>query len=245
MAANELTILSGVILIFAIIQSVFGVGLLVFGTPTVLLLGYPFDKALIFLLPSSLVISTLQIKHGWNELGEFKKNFSIYSIPSVAIGLFLILLLGDKYALGMLVGSMLIISALIRFSSRLTGSIKVFLSKHSKVYMILMGLVHGMTNMGGGLLTIFISFLCKAKDQIRAHIAFGYGIFAITQLSVLFSLGKLDNSIEIFLLPVISAITYGVIGNRIFMATSHLIYYHAMTVLILIFGVALIISSLR
>ena len=37
-----------VVFVFAVIQSVFGVGLLVFGTPTLLLLGLPFDAVLAY-----------------------------------------------------------------------------------------------------------------------------------------------------------------------------------------------------
>ena len=44
-----------VIIVLAVVQSLFGVGLLVFGTPTLLLLGYPYQDALAILLPAPLV----------------------------------------------------------------------------------------------------------------------------------------------------------------------------------------------
>ena len=44
-----------------VIQSIYGVGLLVFGTPILLLNGMDFFSVLGFLLPSSIVISVLQI----------------------------------------------------------------------------------------------------------------------------------------------------------------------------------------
>src|SRR5689334_18088908 len=56
--------LCALVLILAAIQSVFGVGLLVFGTPILLLIGFPFPVVLAYLLPCSLVISTLQIAQG-------------------------------------------------------------------------------------------------------------------------------------------------------------------------------------
>ena len=46
---------------FSIFQSIFGIGLLVFGTPTFLLLGYDFFDVLNILLPHSIVISFLQM----------------------------------------------------------------------------------------------------------------------------------------------------------------------------------------
>ena len=49
------------IALFCIFQSIFGVGLLLLGTPTFLLIGYDFFEVLNILLPYSIVISYLQI----------------------------------------------------------------------------------------------------------------------------------------------------------------------------------------
>ena len=49
-----------ILLVLIIIQSIFGIGLLLLGTPTFLLLGHDFSSTLNFLLPSSIVISYLQ-----------------------------------------------------------------------------------------------------------------------------------------------------------------------------------------
>ncbi len=61
MDSMEVTVVVTV-LVLAVVQSVFGVGLLVFGTPTLLLLGYPFDQVLAYLLPCSILISALQVR---------------------------------------------------------------------------------------------------------------------------------------------------------------------------------------
>ena len=47
--------------LFSLIQSIFGVGLLLLGTPTFLLLGYNYFEVLNILLPYSILISVLQI----------------------------------------------------------------------------------------------------------------------------------------------------------------------------------------
>ena len=52
------------VLAFSVVQSVFGVGLLVFGTPTLLLAGYSFEETLAYLLPCSMAISALQAWDG-------------------------------------------------------------------------------------------------------------------------------------------------------------------------------------
>ena len=88
---NDFLLLTTVVIFFATVQSLFGVGLLVFGTPTLLLLGYPFETTLALLLPSSLVISAMQIFAGNDRIKYFKKMFLVYSVPFIIIGLGLVL----------------------------------------------------------------------------------------------------------------------------------------------------------
>ena len=66
--------------------TMFGVGLLVFGTPTLLLAGYDFDRALSLLLPASLCVSAAQLLHpaarekvNWHYVG--------WSVPFMAMAL--------------------------------------------------------------------------------------------------------------------------------------------------------------
>ena len=55
-------ILETIIILFLIVfQSIFGIGLLVFGTPTLMILGYQYSDILSVLLPISCSISLIQI----------------------------------------------------------------------------------------------------------------------------------------------------------------------------------------
>ena len=58
-----------IIFILSIFQSVFGVGLLLFGTPIFLMLDYDFVSTLVTILPVSILISFFQIMHK-----KFKKD---------------------------------------------------------------------------------------------------------------------------------------------------------------------------
>ena len=51
-----------VILLTAFIQSIFGTGVLLFGTPILLIIGYDFFFVLSVLLPPSILINFLQLK---------------------------------------------------------------------------------------------------------------------------------------------------------------------------------------
>ncbi|WP_244115554.1 hypothetical protein [Burkholderia gladioli] len=60
-------LLAGIVALLAVVQSIFGMGVLVFGTPTLLLLGFDFTSVLGLLLPSSMAISAIQVATGRGE----------------------------------------------------------------------------------------------------------------------------------------------------------------------------------
>ena len=63
-----------ILILISIVQSIIGVGVLLFGTPVFLLLGYSFFETLVFLLPISIMISVMTILQ--NPLAE-KGNVSM------------------------------------------------------------------------------------------------------------------------------------------------------------------------
>ena len=80
-----------VLIITSIIQSIFGTGVLLFGTPLLLLLGYSFQNALIILLPTSIMISLIQTINNIKMIDyKFYKKLFVYSIPAIVLFLFLI-----------------------------------------------------------------------------------------------------------------------------------------------------------
>jgi hypothetical protein len=54
-------VILAIVVVLAAVQSVFGVGLLVFGTPLLLLMDLQFPTVLAYLLPCSLTISAMQV----------------------------------------------------------------------------------------------------------------------------------------------------------------------------------------
>ena len=93
-----------IIILITIIQSLYGVGILLFGTPLLLLFGLPFSQVLIILLPISFSISSIQIFRGWNFVRlEFVRLFILYTLPSTIISLSLILYYKEKINLNLYV----------------------------------------------------------------------------------------------------------------------------------------------
>lgn len=170
---------------FAIIQSIFGVGLLVFGTPTLLLLGYPFTETLAVLLPASLAVSLLQLWKGPGIERDFLAQFATWCLIPLAAALALILALHMQTSLNLFVALALAIFVILRAVPTLDENARRWVSRHQQSWLLLMGVVHGLSNLGGGLLTILAASRYREKERIRKMIAVCYSYFALIQLAVL------------------------------------------------------------
>ena len=171
------------IIFISLIQSIFGTGVLLFGTPILLILGYDFKSLLIILLPISISINIIQIKDGLENIDvKFYKGLIIYCLPSVFIALYLIDF--NSKELHLFVGLFLTMISL-KSNIKVVGKLLVFLFRNETIYLILMGLLHGITNLGGALLSGGILIKESSKDVKRATIAICYLSMAFIQIFTL------------------------------------------------------------
>jgi hypothetical protein len=232
-----------VVFSFSIIQSLFGVGLLVFGTPTLLLLGYPFTTALLLLLPSSILLSAIQIFVGKNQIG-IKKEFIYYSIPPMLLGIFIISAGFFDWNLKLIIGLVLIFISSLKALKKYNDILIRKFSKNVKLYMILMGVIHGISNQGGGLLTLYFSTIYSNKLKIRSNIAFCYFVYGAFQLLFLIVF-HFDSIVIIGIsLSVIAILIYFTVGGKIFHHTSETLLHKLISFAIILFGLILIYGGL-
>ncbi len=172
-----------IIVLTSAIQSMFGVGVLLFGTPLLLLFGHQFVDVLILLLPISLIINTLQIVQHHAQIDfKFYQKILCLTLPPVAIFLFLVTHL--RINIGIIVGLFLLLIAFKEFSPVIARIINRMM-QHEVVYFVSMGVVHGLSNLGGSLLTAIVHHKNYQKDVARVTIAAAYGTFAVVQLATL------------------------------------------------------------
>jgi hypothetical protein len=215
MGAMPLDIL-GVIILTATIQSLFGVGVLLFGTPLLLVLGYDFVTTLTTLLPISLAINLLQVGKHYEHIDRaFYRNILLLTIPPVIVCLLLVTRL--KLNIGIVVGLFLILVAIKNLAPWVNQLIES-LVRYEKSYFVTMGVIHGLTNLGGSLLTALIHGRHYEKDVARVTTAAAYGTFALFQILTLLS------SLAPERLPPISSAIYVVGGVGMFFFTERLIY---------------------
>ena len=178
------------IIIFALIavQSIFGVGLLLFGTPSLLLLGYDFANTLNILIPVSITISALQFFKSKVKDRIFIKDYNIFCIPFLIIFLFIALKFNYLFDFRFLVALLLIFSSVLILNKKKFSSFKQMIFKIKNLILIVIGLIHGLTNMGGSFLAIYSTLISKSiKEATRYYISYGYLIMGTIQyLMVLF-----------------------------------------------------------
>lgn len=106
----------------AIVQSLFGAGVLLFGTPLLLLLGYNFIDALVILLPISLVINGMQIaQHRAHIDLDFYRKILWLTLPPIAVFLFMVT--HTRINVGLLIVAFLLFIALKEFSTEAARAI--------------------------------------------------------------------------------------------------------------------------
>lgn len=233
-----------VILALSGVQSLFGVGVLLFGTPALLILDYEFVDALAVLLPVSLTINGIQVTKDWKWIDRgFYSKVLWYTIPLVVAFLFLVMRVNINMAV--LIGVFIIFAALKNVFP-LVGRLVEKAVRFERTYFIFMGMVHGLTNLGGSLLTAAVHVKNYPKNVARATTAVSYGTFAVFQIATLaFALEGLDR-------PVWEHLLYVATGATVFFVTETLVYsridqsryVRLFAVLLFVSGVVLVIKGI-
>ena len=238
---TEIYYLVTIIAVFSVVQSIFGVGLLLFGTPTLLLLGYSYSETLWLLLPCSVTISLIQVVNDY-KLIEAKKKAVYLVIPTLVLSLALVVIYANGINITRIVGILLLLIGVIRFSSKLQALLASMVKKHIHMYYIIIGVVHGISNMGGGPLSILMSTIYSKKEIIRANVAFIYLILAMVQLVVLSIMSLTSLRSEVMWLIPISLVSYIFTSRFIPLKINNEKYAFILNVMVLVYGVLAVIK---
>ena len=171
-----------IIFSLSICQSIFGVGLLVIGTPLLLLLDYNFLLVLKTLLPCSILISIFQIINS-KTITRNDKKIIYTALPYVFIGILILYFLNSMINFKLIVGFAILLSFFLKFFLR--KKLGLFINKQKVMAMCFAGLFHGLTNTGGSLISLIFQELKNSKVKIQISIAYTYLYFALIQYTSL------------------------------------------------------------
>jgi uncharacterized protein len=201
---TEIFILS-LVLSLSIIQSITGVGVLLIGTPILLLNGFDIITSINSLLPLSILTSLLNLiffkiqqhKAPITKDTDIIKIFFIYCLAGVFIGTVMILFLSNFINFEIIIFLVILFTVILKniFKSLLIG-----INKKMKISLIaIIGIIHGLTNAGGSLLSIFVLSFGNNKDTVssRYNITYFYFFLALMQY-LLFKIVFFNHEIYIF-----------------------------------------------
>jgi len=227
------------LIITSAIQSLFGVGVLLFGTPILLLMGHPFIESLLILLPVSLSINILQISKDYKYVDySFYRNILVLTIPLIVLFLYFVAKIEMDVSLG--IGILLIVIGLKNYSN----IVKIYLDKllsYNKVFFVMTGIIHGMTNLGGSLLTAKVFSKDMDKLEKRSTVAISYLTFAVFQIFTIVALEYRPDWSNFYYIA-IGMSTYLIVNKLVFQKITNNKYDKLFAVFLFISGVSLIIK---
>ena len=215
----------------AILQTIVGVGVLVLGTPLLLILNYNMIEIMNLLLPISITTSFLNylyLKSNKKKLKikldqNIKKNFIFIFFPGIFIGLFLVNEFLTYINFEVMVSVVIVASIYIK--RKFSKEVNSLPLNFKKLILIIISIIHGLTNSGGTLLTIFFVALNKnKKNQTRYSITFYYLILAVVQYGVIFFLFNSEISFTYSLKFLLIILISVFIGNFIIKYISQKIF---------------------
>jgi len=224
-----------VIIFICFVQSMFGIGVLLFGTPIFLLIGYSFVDTLCILLPLSLLINSLQLIRNLHHISlDIFIKILFISLPIIFIILYSVVKI--NLDLSFLIGVVLILFSCRFFIPILNETFIKFLQLKYSPF-VLLGALHGISNLGGSVLTMLVQSKITDKKALRATIAISYASFAIVQIFALLSANinfdlRLDHLIFAFFV-------YFLVNKLVFQKINNDFYQKIFNILIFIFGIVL------
>jgi uncharacterized protein len=166
------------------LQSSIGVGILVLGTPFLLLFKYNMVEIFFILLPLSMITSLINLiiirfsdKNLEVNMHQGLTKFFAVCIPSIIVGLFILKYFQEFINFKLLISLVIFLSILLVLSK---DKIKLRINFFRISILCVIGIIHGLTNSGGTLMSLSISSDRK-KDNSRFNITFFYLLLASFQ----------------------------------------------------------------
>lgn len=243
----ELSVLLFILPPLVIIQTIIGVGVLVLGTPLLLLLNYNIIETISLLLPISILASLINItthfKYKFFLIDKKKyKYFFLICIPGIFLGLKLLEIYQNIINFELLVSLIIIISLLFKLKS--SNKFKKMSKIKKKIFILSIGIIHGLTNSGGSILALFITRTTSGKNKINLEISFFYFLLATIQYFIFIFIFRnsfhINYIIEIFFMVII----FVFIGKKISKFLNYFFFQLLLNIIILTSALSLIFKNI-
>ena len=236
------------VIILVMIQSVAGVGVLVLGTPTLLLLDISLIETMNYLLPISIITSLVNLiimKLKINSLSYDKSRFILFfiiCIPFVFVGLIILKLVNDLIKIDYLVAIIIILTLI--FKKKISLISKNLSLKANKIILMIIGIIHGLTNSGGTLLSILLININTSKKRSRSEITLFYFFLALIQFVLFYFIFGITQNIYKYHLIILYIFIGIILGNICLKFTSDILFRKLIFFLAFISSISLILKNI-
>ena len=236
------------VIILVMIQSVAGVGVLVLGTPTLLLLDISLIETMNYLLPISIITSLVNLiimRLKINSLSYDKSRFILFfiiCIPFVFVGLIILKLVNDLIKIDYLVAIIIILTLI--FKKKISLISKNLSLKANKIILMIIGIIHGLTNSGGTLLSILLININTSKKRSRSEITLFYFFLALIQFVLFYFIFGIAQNIYKYHLIILYIFIGIILGNICLKFTSDILFRKLIFFLAFISSISLILKNI-
>jgi uncharacterized membrane protein YfcA len=252
---NHIEVVTTIIVLVAVaVQSLFGLGVMVLGTPLLMLVGLPFWEVLGALLPVSLVINTAQVLIGWKHIQwRNVQSFLIYALPLAIVGTFFLMFFLVEFAILPMLIALYLLLVTIGFYFQAFPNLVIKLLSRDKLYLGFMGLIHGLTNLGGPLLSAYVMAKFNDKQQSRATTAICYALLVVVQIITLTFSGlpplrssfELNPSLQMGLTMLLALLVFLAMNQWVFLRLTNQKFKTLFGVILLLISLLLIAKQLK
>ena len=208
------------------------------------MLGMDFTAALQLLLPISLTISLFQLKGCHQHVDRsILREIIFFCLPAIGVALWM----STRWSppLEIIVAIIVLTFSLQDRLDFIRRSLRQLLKFH-RSYLVIMGLVHGASNLGGSMLTALAFGKGLDRHISRATVVAGYTLFAIIQLAVLTLAGdnwQVSKATGVGLM-LTGAITFWLTENYLFPKFDSQRYRTGLELLLITTGIILLSKAL-
>ena len=227
----------------SLLQSIFGTGVLLFGTPILLILEHDFQKTLTILLPASIMINFFQLRNNLDLIDRtFYKSLILFCLPAIFLTLYLSFSININT--NYFVGIFLIFISLQTLLKTIARAMNWILN-YKRLYLIIMGILHGFTNLGGSLLSGIVFSTKLPKDSKRTTIAISYCSMAFIQMVTMSSVLGFDKffNLENFIYWASSPLMFILVEKNIYNSVNEKLYTKLSSFFLFFLGLVILIKS--
>jgi hypothetical protein len=217
-----------------LVQSIYGVGLLLFGTPILILNGMEFNAVLGLLLPSSILLSLFQF-FGTRTLSINETEMIPIVVFGIVVGFVVLSQFNAPFQMSLVMAFSMVSAAVLRSIPGVMDRVGEWLSCHRRVFHLINAVLHGCTNLGGTLLTVYSTSVYKEHLLALRCTSVFYLVYALSQIAVLLILGNGSGILKgLFFLPAtaliylsIRRVSFSLIGPELFARLVTLFFWSA------------------